>query len=49
LTAIRAPLSGCIRLTHQDVSDPYSRVNVGTKVIVLPVERRAEKLLGKRG
>jgi lipoprotein-anchoring transpeptidase ErfK/SrfK len=34
--------SGCIRLTNQDVSDLYSRVNVGTKVIVLPMERRAD-------
>ena len=34
--------SGCIRLTNQDVTDLYSRVNVGTKVIVLPMERRAD-------
>jgi lipoprotein-anchoring transpeptidase ErfK/SrfK len=35
--------SGCIRLTNDDVSDLYSRVNVGTKVVVLPMtERRAE-------
>ena len=35
--------SGCIRLTNGDVSDLYSRVNVGTKVIVLPMtERRAD-------
>ncbi len=35
--------SGCIRLTNADVTDLYSRVNVGTKVIVLPMtERRAE-------
>jgi lipoprotein-anchoring transpeptidase ErfK/SrfK len=34
--------SGCIRLTNADVSDLYSRVNVGTKVIVLPMERRAD-------
>jgi lipoprotein-anchoring transpeptidase ErfK/SrfK len=35
--------SGCIRLTNDDVADLYSRVNVGTKVIVLPMtERRAE-------
>jgi lipoprotein-anchoring transpeptidase ErfK/SrfK len=41
--------SGCIRLTNQDVSDLYSRVNVGTKVIVLPmVDRRAENVPGKR-
>jgi len=34
--------SGCIRLTNEDVADLYSRVNVGTKVIVLPQERRAD-------
>jgi len=34
--------SGCIRLTNQDVSDLYSRVNVGTKVVVLPMDRRAD-------
>jgi lipoprotein-anchoring transpeptidase ErfK/SrfK len=28
--------SGCIRLTNEDVSDLYSRVDVGTKVVVLP-------------
>ncbi len=28
--------SGCIRLRNEDVEDLYSRVNVGTKVIVLP-------------
>jgi lipoprotein-anchoring transpeptidase ErfK/SrfK len=39
--------SGCIRLTNQDVTDLYSRVNVGTKVIVLPIDRRADNT-GKR-
>jgi lipoprotein-anchoring transpeptidase ErfK/SrfK len=34
--------SGCIRLTNEDVADLYSRVNVGTRVIVLPQERRAD-------
>jgi lipoprotein-anchoring transpeptidase ErfK/SrfK len=34
--------SGCIRLTNDDVSDLYSKVNVGTKVIVLPMDRRAD-------
>ncbi|QIO32093.1 L,D-transpeptidase [Bradyrhizobium sp. 1(2017)] len=35
--------SGCIRMTNQDVTDLYARVNVGTKVVVLPMtERRAE-------
>src|SRR5712692_2831817 len=28
--------SGCIRLTNEDVTDLFSRVNVGTKVVVLP-------------
>jgi lipoprotein-anchoring transpeptidase ErfK/SrfK len=28
--------SGCIRLLNEDVMDLYRRVNVGTKVIVLP-------------
>jgi lipoprotein-anchoring transpeptidase ErfK/SrfK len=41
--------SGCIRLTNQDVADLYSRVNVGTKVIVLPMDRRADNAIGKRG
>jgi lipoprotein-anchoring transpeptidase ErfK/SrfK len=35
--------SGCLRLTNEDVSDLYSRVNVGTKVIVKPMtDRRAD-------
>jgi lipoprotein-anchoring transpeptidase ErfK/SrfK len=36
--------SGCIRLTNDDVTDLYSRVNVGTKVIVLPMEQRRADL-----
>ena len=28
--------SGCIRLTNDDVADLYSRVNLGTRVVVLP-------------
>ena len=28
--------SGCIRLTNEDVEDLYSRVGIGTRVIVLP-------------
>ena len=28
--------SGCIRLTNEDVTDLYSRVQIGAKVIVLP-------------
>jgi lipoprotein-anchoring transpeptidase ErfK/SrfK len=28
--------SGCIRMTNEDVSDLFSRVDIGTKVVVLP-------------
>jgi lipoprotein-anchoring transpeptidase ErfK/SrfK len=28
--------SGCIRLTNDDIEDLYNRVNVGTRVVVLP-------------
>jgi hypothetical protein len=41
--------SGCIRLTNDDVTDLYSRVNVGTKVIVLPMEHRVDTGRGARG
>ena len=34
--------SGCIRLTNEDVTDLASRVNVGTKVIVINADTRAE-------
>jgi hypothetical protein len=30
--------SGCIRLVNDDVEDLYARVNVGTKVVVLPMQ-----------
>ena len=33
--------SGCIRMVNEDVIDLYSRVNVGTKVVVLPMTRVA--------
>jgi lipoprotein-anchoring transpeptidase ErfK/SrfK len=33
--------SGCIRLLNEDVIDLYSRVNIGTKVVVLPDGPRA--------
>src|ERR1700675_1668803 len=33
--------SGCIRLTNEDVSDLYTHVNVGTKVLVLPMTQRS--------
>ncbi|ABD87725.1 L,D-transpeptidase [Rhodopseudomonas palustris] len=41
--------SGCIRLTNADVADLYSRVNVGTKVVVLPIDRRADSADRSRG
>jgi lipoprotein-anchoring transpeptidase ErfK/SrfK len=41
--------SGCIRLVNDDVIDLYSRVNVGTKVIVMPIEHRADSTNGARG
>ncbi len=41
--------SGCIRMTNDDVTDLYSRAGVGTKVIVLPIERRAENTSQKQG
>jgi lipoprotein-anchoring transpeptidase ErfK/SrfK len=41
--------SGCIRLTNEDVADLYSRVNVGTRVIVLPMDRRADNDSDKHG
>ena len=34
--------SGCIRMNNDDVIDLYSRVNVGTKVIVLPMTAKAQ-------
>lgn len=33
--------SGCIRLVNEDVIDLYSRVNVGSKVVVLPMIARS--------
>ena len=42
--------SGGIRLTNENVADLYSRVGVGTKVVVLPMtDRRADNASGKRG
>src|SRR5438309_2523951 len=32
--------SGCIRLTNEDVADLFSRVDVGTRVVVLPKNGR---------
>ena len=43
--------SGCIRLTNEDVADLFSRVDVGTRVVVLPksAPRFEAKDLGARG
>jgi len=38
--------SGCIRLLNADVIDLYSRVGVGTKVIVLPNDQRQAAIGG---
>ncbi len=38
--------SGCIRLTNEDVADLFSRVDVGTRVVVLP--KGAPRLEAKR-
>jgi lipoprotein-anchoring transpeptidase ErfK/SrfK len=40
--------SGCIRLTNEDVEDLYSRVRVGTRVIVLPAANTAASQLRLR-
>ena len=34
--------SGCFRLVNPEVMDLYERIPVGTKVIVLPMDRRAD-------
>jgi lipoprotein-anchoring transpeptidase ErfK/SrfK len=34
--------SGCIRMTNDDVVDLYSRVGVGTRVVVLPMRQTAQ-------
>jgi lipoprotein-anchoring transpeptidase ErfK/SrfK len=41
--------SGCIRLTNEDVADLFSRVDVGTKVVVLPKNARPYPALEARG
>jgi lipoprotein-anchoring transpeptidase ErfK/SrfK len=33
--------SGCIRLTNEDVQDLYSRVRIGTRVVVRPMNGRS--------
>ncbi|CCD92352.1 conserved hypothetical protein [Bradyrhizobium sp. ORS 375] len=39
--------SGCIRLTNEDVSDLFSRVQVGTKVVVLPKNASLQASTGR--
>jgi hypothetical protein len=43
--------SGCIRLTNEDVADLFSRVDVGTRVVVLPKNspRLEARAIGARG
>src|SRR5215212_10670088 len=41
--------SGCIRMLNEDVIDLYARVNVGTKVVVLPANPRLGSSLATRG
>ena len=36
--------SGCIRMRNEDVIDLYGRVNVGAKVIVLPIEHHVARV-----
>jgi len=36
--------SGCIRMMNEDVVDLYSRVQVGSKVVVLPDSREAKRV-----
>jgi lipoprotein-anchoring transpeptidase ErfK/SrfK len=36
--------SGCIRMVNEDVMDLYSRIHVGTKVVVLPQTHRSAGL-----
>jgi lipoprotein-anchoring transpeptidase ErfK/SrfK len=36
--------SGCIRLVNEDVMDLYGRVNVGAKVVVLPIRADAARV-----
>ena len=38
--------SGCIRLTNEDVSDLFSRVQIGSKVVVLPKNASLQARIG---
>jgi lipoprotein-anchoring transpeptidase ErfK/SrfK len=39
--------SGCIRMINEDVTDLYGRVNIGTKVVVLPTGSRHEPAVAR--
>jgi len=39
--------SGCIRMLNDDVTDLYARVQVGTKVVVLPMHQRHEPAIAR--
>ena len=41
--------TGCIRMINADVDRPLQRVNVGTNVMVLPMEHRVDAARGTRG
>jgi lipoprotein-anchoring transpeptidase ErfK/SrfK len=40
--------SGCIRLLNEDVTDLYNRVDVGTKIVVLPAGPRSAPTVASR-
>jgi lipoprotein-anchoring transpeptidase ErfK/SrfK len=40
--------SGCIRMLNEDVIDLYSRVNVGTKVVVLPMHQARGQIVASQ-
>jgi lipoprotein-anchoring transpeptidase ErfK/SrfK len=39
--------SGCIRMINEDVADLYARVNLGTKVVVLPMGSRHQPTVAR--
>jgi lipoprotein-anchoring transpeptidase ErfK/SrfK len=39
--------SGCIRMTNEDVTDLYDRVQLGAKVVVLPASSRDEPVMAR--
>jgi lipoprotein-anchoring transpeptidase ErfK/SrfK len=40
--------SGCIRLLNKDIEDLYSRVQVGTRVVVLPASKPASEAIASK-